>query len=451
MFQDVSSGKLLASCHPALTIESEIMFAVRRHFLRSMLTWLACVGIAVVWLVAALMLRSPYLLGARAWLVWLMPAGGILAVSWRIWTFRRSPAVSSRFRLLANAVVIGGLIVALGQWRHTQNRAAVMRMTAAQVPALGNHLVVGWLGFDETMALATKGAIAGVFLTSRDFPAGSSVTDIRRTVDALQAARRMAGLPVLWIATDQEGGSVEKLTPPLPPQPPLASILRDLDGPGLADDPPRASEIARRVTAYADAQGRALADAGINLNFAPVLDLRSTAGPSALDFHSKISTRALASDPAIVSMAGTIYVRSLAKHGVTAVLKHFPGLGRTNADTHHFAATIDTPIAVLNATDWLPFREVARSTGAGIMLGHVTHRTLDPAHPASCSPAIMRGLLRTDWAVSGLLITDDFSMTPIFFRTGGIRRAAAESMAAGVDLILLSYDASAIYDLLAPR
>jgi beta-glucosidase-like glycosyl hydrolase len=273
-----------------------------------------------------------------------------------------------------------------------------------------------------------------VFLTSRSFPANSTVSDIRRTVDELQAVRREAGLPPLWIATDQEGGPVAKLSPPLSRQPALHTLLEDLDGPDLAHQPARAAEIICRVTAYADAQGKELAAAGINLNFAPVVDLRPSNPPDALDFHSRIATRALAADPATVALVGETYVRTLAKHGVTSVLKHFPGLGRVPADTHHFAATLNIPAHELAASDWLPFRQISANTGTGMMLGHVRVGSLDPDHPASCSSAVVR-LLREDWGFRGLLVTDDFSMAPISHGPGGIARAVKQSMAAGVDLI----------------
>lgn len=81
------------------------------------------------------------------------------------------------------------------------------------------------------------------------------------------------------------------------------------------------------------------------------------------------------------------------------------------------------------------------------MLSHVRVNVLDPDHPASCSLAVVRHLRET-WGFTGLLVTDDFSMAPIFHGYGGIARAAEECMAAGVDLILFSYDASAVYDLL---
>jgi len=420
-----------------------------RSRLFSTMLWLADGLFSAAWVLAAVNLRSPYFLQMRDWVFRLWLTGGCLAL---MWMFRQRRTLFTRFRpvqLVACAAVAGAVLAGHGRWRHESHRRMVAAIPLEHMPKVGRHLIIGWLGFEPTRNLAIRNAIAGVFLTNRDFPEGTGVTEIRRTVNALQAARRDAGLPQLWIATDQEGGPVAKLSPPLPQQPALGSLLRDLDGPGLAGQPERAAEIVRRVTAYADTQARALAEAGINMDFSPVVDLRPTGPPSLLDRNSRIADRALAADPATVCLAGETYVRTLERHGITAVLKHFPGLGRVPADTHHFAAKLDATTADLSETDWLPFREVSRRTGAGIMLGHVRVTTLDPDHPASCSAAVMRDLLRHQWGLTGLLVTDDFSMTPIFHAPGGIVRAAETSMAAGVDLILLSYDAAAVYDLLA--
>ncbi len=410
--------------------------------LLAVMIWVAAVG----WVFAALNLRSPYLMPVREAAMWVWTAVGLLALGWLI--FRGKKDFPRLPHLAAGAALLGGLLAGHGHWRHFENRRIVAETPAARMPEIGKHLVVGWLGFAETRALVAKGAVAGVFLTRRDFPAGVSLEEIRRTVDALQAARREGNLPPLWVATDQEGGVVEKLSPPLPVQPALGSLLTNFDGPGLAADPARAVEIVSRVTAYADIQGQALAAAGINLNFAPVVDLRPAAPPDALDLHSRIATRALAADPATVTMAAETYVRVLKRHGVTAIIKHFPGLGRVPADTHHFAARLDSSLADLETTDWLPFREISQRTNAGIMLSHVRLTALDPDRPSSCSRATVK-LLRETWSATGLLVTDDFSMSPISHGRGGIVRAAEQSMAAGVDLILLSYDATTVYDLLA--
>ena len=418
----------------------------RSRFLAG-LVWLT-VGLAsAVWVFVALHLRSPYLLPLRDRVFWIWIAvGGVAAVFLFLQRKRLRPGFHP-LHLAACAAVLGSAFAGMGHWNHSRNRQKVLNTSARGMPEIGKHLVVGWLGYDETRSLAAKGGIAGVFLTQRDFPPGARISEIRRTVDALQTARREAGLPPLWIATDQEGGPVSKLSPPLPLQPALGTLLKDLDGPDLASQPGRAAEIVRRVTAYADAQGQALAEAGINLNFAPVVDLRPAAPPGPLDRNSRIYHRALAADPATVALAGETYVAVLARHGVTAILKHFPGLGRVPADTHHFSARLVVPIADLLTTDWVPFREISKHTMAGIMLGHVQLTPLDPDHPASGSPATVK-FLRETWGVTGLLVTDDFSMVPISHGPGGMVGAAENSMAAGVDLILLSYDAQAVYDLL---
>lgn len=423
-------------------------FQMPRSRLLAAVIWLVLGMASAGWIFAALNLRSPYLLHVREAVMWVWVAGGFLAMGWMVFQGKGILSRLHPFHLVAAAALLGGLLAGHGRWQHFQHRKIVAETTAENMPEIGKHLVVGWLGFEETRVLATKGAIAGVFVTRQNFPPGVLLEEIRQTVDALQAVRRQAGLPRLWVATDQEGGPVARLSPPLPRQSALGTLLTDLDGPGLADDPQRAAEIVSRVTAYADVQGQALADAGINLNFAPVVDLRPATPPDALDLNSRIASRALAADPATVALAGETYVRVLARHGVTAILKHFPGLGRVPADTHHFAARLDISLADLDATDWLPFREISRHAGAGIMLGHVRVTSLDPDRPASGSPAIVR-LLREKWGVTGLLVTDDFSMSPIFHGRGGIVRAAEQSMAAGMDLILLSYDGAAVYDLLA--
>ncbi len=402
--------------------------------------WLIALIASTCWLIGATLLRSPYFLGFRIEAFWLWVMAGLLAVAGMLW-WKRYRFTGFRYVILlpVSAMLIGAVIAGYGRWRHQMNRALVEETPSARMPEVGRHLMIGWLGLQETSALAQKNAIVGVFLTSRDFPEGTTIPDIRNLVDQLQAVRKRAGLPVLWIATDQEGGPVEKLSPPLPRQRALAKEIPGLDREGIIS----------RVRQYADEQGVYLAEAGINMNFAPVVDLMPQEKPGALDIHSRIATRAFSADPEIVTMVAQTYVTTMEGHGIKSILKHFPGLGSVPEDTHHFSASIDVPTHHLESKDWIPFRKITGATSAGIMLGHVKLTTIDPVNPASCSRLIIHDLLRKQWGCSGLLVTDDFSMTPIFHGKGGISLAAEKSINAGVDVILLSYDSEAAYDLLA--
>ncbi|RYD22332.1 MAG: glycoside hydrolase family 3 protein [Verrucomicrobiaceae bacterium] len=408
--------------------------------------WLLAVSVAVASLLVAWNLRSPYLLviretAFRGWMVAAIPALGFLVF--------RGGRIAPGPHLVAVAILVGAAVAWHGRWMHERHREAVIEAPRERLEVVGKHLMVGWLGFEETKTLAAKGGIAGVFIGRSDFPQGSTTADIRKVVDALQAVRREAGLPPLWIATDQEGGPVSRLSPAVVKQRGLGTLLTDLDGPGLADNPERRAEIIRRVTEYTEVQAKALAEAGINLNLAPVVDLKPSTAPGFLDRHSKIATRTLAADPEVVALAGETYVNVLVKHGITGVLKHFPGLGRVPEDTHHFAAELDLTREEMESKDWIPFRRICRNTKAGIMLGHVNLTAIDPERPASCSAKVARGLLRKEWGMAGMLVTDDFAMAPISHGPGGIVRSTRESIAAGVDLVLISYDSSVVYDLLA--
>ena len=231
----------------------------------------------------------------------------------------------------------------------------------------------------------------------------------------------------LLIATDQEGGPVSRLSPPLQRQPALATIAGDRSEP----DP---------VRAYGAAQGRALAGVGVNLNFAPVVDLNySVVDPG--DRYTRVYLRAISSDPNIVADVAARYCRGLAEAGVRCTLKHFPGLGRVVGDTHLQTADLAAPIADLERSDWVPFRTLMNEASI-VMLGHARLRALDPHRPVSFSQAIVGDVLRTQWRYDGLLVTDDFCMAAVYASADGLAAASVRALNAGVDLILVSYDPS---------
>jgi beta-N-acetylhexosaminidase len=190
-----------------------------------------------------------------------------------------------------------------------------------------------------------------------------------------------------------------------------------------------------------------LAALGVNHDFAPVLDLRPEASRNRFDFNTLINQRAISGDPAAVADVGLAYVRGLDAFDVGATVKHFPGLGRVRADTHHFSADLDTPLAVLEASDWRPFRDVLAGSKAQLMIGHVTLTAVDPDRPASHSKRVVSGIIRQKWNYQGVIITDDLVMGAIY--NHNICTAVVEALNASVDLLLVAFDGSQFYRIFA--
>jgi beta-N-acetylhexosaminidase len=311
------------------------------------------------------------------------------------------------------------------EWRKRE----VLQTDAARAHQLGAHFIVGYDSFDEVARLAERGLIGGVYIT-RHNARGRGVDELRAEIAALQDKRRAAGLPPLMVAADQEGGIVSHLSPPLTRLPALATLA------GLPPDERRA-----RAEEFGRVHGRGLAGIGVNLNFAPVLDLKPRQALGRYDFHTRIDARAIDSDPATVAEVASAYVRGLASAGVGATVKHFPGIGGAPADTHHFSARLDTPVAQLAAADWLPFRALLAQPGAHLMVSHVTLAAVDPERPASHSKSVIDGIVRRQWGYQGIVMTDDLGMGAIYRH--GLCPAVVEALNAGVDLLLVVWDGGA--------
>ena len=309
------------------------------------------------------------------------------------------------------------------------SRHNVRTTEANEAYVLGRHFIIGYSSFAEAATLAEKGLIAGIYITRHNV-AGRTADAIKSEIAELQARRRAAGLPPLIVAADQEGGVVSHLSPPLTAQPSLAT---------LADLPPDTRKDSAAKAGRA--QGEELASLGVNLDFAPVLDLKPPAGHK-FDFDTLIDKRAISDDPDKVAQVGLAYVHGLNVLGVWATLKHFPGLGRVDADTHHFAAKLDAPLAELEATDWRPFRAVLAASNALLMVGHVTLTAADPDRPASHSKRVIDGILRQKWNYQGVVITDDLVMGAVYTH---LCTAVVEALNAGADLLLVAYDGSQFY------
>jgi beta-N-acetylhexosaminidase len=375
--------------------------------------------------------------GWRAWLLIVLIAIPLAvaanSLGWRKWSARTA---SERIDLVPFAMGTAALLVVLGvEARFQHARWSVLSAPPEERERVGRHVIVGYRDAAFVRVLVERRVIAGIFLTDRNV-AQRDVADIAREIAELQAIRARQGLAPLWVATDQEGGIVSRLSPPLDRQPALSVVVRNTDDRRAA------------VAAYAAEQGRGLARLGINLNFAPVVDLDfGVRNPN--DAYTRISRRAIAADPAVVADVAGWYCDELAVHRVRCTLKHFPGLGRVFADTHHTEGVLDASVGDLEKTDWVPFRRLLGRAGSLVMVGHVRLTALDPDNPVSVSRPAITDLMRGAWGYDGLIVSDDLCMGAIYYRGEGIGRAGLRALNAGVDLLLMSWDGEQVYPVLA--
>ncbi len=310
-------------------------------------------------------------------------------------------------------------------------KQAVLHAASAEAKDLGQHFITGYTSFADVAPLAEQGLIGGIYISHHNIRRRTAAA-LKFEIASLQALRSSAGLAPLIVAADQEGGIVSHLAPQLTSLPALST---------LADLPPERR--ARMAGEFGRTHGRELADLGVTLNFAPVVDLRRSQGRNPFDFNSLISRRAISDDPATVAEIAAAYVHGLEASGVGATVKHFPGMGRVQTDTHHFRASLDTPLPELEASDWIPFRDVLARSNAVLMVGHVAVAAIDSTRPASHAKSVIDGLIRRKWGFRGLIVTDDLVMGAVYQH--GVCTAVVEALNAGVDLLLVAYDGTQYY------
>lgn len=237
---------------------------------------------------------------------------------------------------------------------------------------------------------------------------------VRALTDSL---RELAGREDLAILVDQEGGRVARLGPPEWPAFPAGPAFD-----ALYDRAPISAIEAAR--ANGQALGLMLAEVGITVNCAPILDV---ARPDTTD---AISTRAYGAEPMRVAAMGRATLEGMGEGGVVGVVKHMPGHGRAIVDSHHLLPTVSAVEAELEA-DLEPFRALA---GAPMgMTSHIVFEAWDTERPATLSPTVIEEVIRGRVGFGGLLMTDDIDMKAL---SGTAADKAAGAIAAGCDLVL---------------
>lgn len=266
-------------------------------------------------------------------------------------------------------------------------------------------------------------------------PAGGIILDSTNLESEAQTLALIADLQALseiplLVSVDEEGGAVARVGPALG-MTTLSSMFHY-----RAEGTDRARENARAL-----AEG--LASLGFNVDFAPVADVWTNPA------NTVIGARAYSDDPQQAAELIAAAVEGFHLGGVSATLKHFPGHGDTQEDSHNGAAYAYKTLPELMECEMLPFRAGIEAGAELVMVAHITLPALDAERPATLSEAVVTDLLREELGFSGLVVTDALSMGAITQAYGD--EAALLALEAGCDLLLMPQDASAAAALILER
>jgi beta-N-acetylhexosaminidase len=228
------------------------------------------------------------------------------------------------------------------------------------------------------------------------------------------------------ILIDQEGGRVARLTLPHWRQYPPAAVFGK-----MAEDDLDLAKWCAETNAYL--MGTELIEMGINVNCAPVLDLSFLGG------HPVMGDRTFNEAPDIVTALGLSVLRGFEKAGVTGVIKHIPGHGRSDVDSHQGVPHIKTSQEELNESDFLSFKGICNHityenlSYPWAMTAHIIYSDIDPRVPATQSSLVIQRIIRDEIGFKGLLISDCLTMKAL---TGSFQNRAASSIEGGCDVVL---------------
>jgi len=298
--------------------------------------------------------------------------------------------------------------------------AADLERAMSDDQALAQVFMLGWVGAEPSpliMDWIRDRNIGGVKIFG--WNTGDTLR-LARTVGALQNASLGGKFRIpLLVATDQEGGWIRHVKGNTSITPGNMAIG--------ASGYPRDAYLAGYYI------GKELSLLGINMNFAPTVDL-FTNRDSWL-----ISTRAFGSDPVKVGIFGAAYMKGQQAAGIIPTAKHFPGHGDTHLDSHGVLPSINVTFDTLWERELVPYRMLVKEGIPAVMSGHLAFPKIETnGVPASLSSWFLKGVLREKIGYRGLIITDDLMMNGATLWAGSVSRAAKQALLAGNDIILFS-------------
>ncbi len=257
--------------------------------------------------------------------------------------------------------------------------------------AIGQQMIIGLAGTTlqkDEADFIVENNIGGVIFFKRNCESPEQLRNLSAEVQALR--HRMPNKAPLFISIDMEGGRVHRLQPPFTKWPALAHV-------GKLDS----TSVAFR---FAQAMGDELKAVGINLDYAPSIDIFNN--PQ----NTVIGDRALSDKADIVAKLGSALVRGYIKSDIIACAKHFPGHGHTLVDSHYGLPVEEKTYDELDQVELEPFKKVFRAKLDLLLTAHIQFPKIDPDWPVSLSEIFLKSILRDRLRYRGLVITDDLDM-----------------------------------------
>lgn len=282
---------------------------------------------------------------------------------------------------------------------------------------IGQLMILGINGFtidDHTKEMIEKYNISGFILFKYN------IADENQTLELLNSLKEVNLInPIpLFLSIDEEGGRVSRL-PSSFIKLPAAKRIGDINDKDISLE-------------YGKIIGKRLKSLGFNMNFGPVLDVNSN--PE----NPVIGDRAFGSSSKTVVDNGIQVMKGIKSENIIAAVKHFPGHGDTNMDSHVDLPVIEKDLNDLQKIELVPFKESIKQGIDTIMIGHILFPKLDSQYPATLSKEVVTGLLREKLSYEGLIISDDMTMGAII-KNYTIEEAAIKFLKAGGDLLLICH------------
>lgn len=288
----------------------------------------------------------------------------------------------------------------------------------SQNEKIGQMMLVGLDGYemgDHAKALIDTYRVGGFIFYKRNIKDGRQLVELANTLKTENLER---GTPPLWLSVDEEGGRVTRMPAELAKVPSAEKV-------GKSGKPELALQIGTAL-------GEGLSAFGLNMNFAPVLDVNSNPG------NPIIGNRSYHSNAERVGTMGIQMMKGLQSSQVVPVVKHFPGHGDTSVDSHIGLPVVNHDLNRLRSLELKPFAEAIHSGADAVMVAHILLPKLDPEAPATFSKPVITELLRQELGFTGVVITDDLTMGAII-KHYDIGQAAVRSVEAGSDILLVGH------------